>query len=148
MTSQWASFPDHSHLQCLIACSMQTQRRKACQRYYCACSEVWCMYMHKSIGNSISRPHYARYLGLWMKYEAEICTIVVTSVITCLCWIHRVRIFELWVLWDMKLGLAPLWSAWMELSNDFHFAVGWILTQNHETMDLVKYDFWQKCDRH
>jgi len=45
-----------------------------------------------------------------------------------------------------------LWSAWTELSNNVHFAICWILTQNHEKpwsyLPLVECDFWQKCDRH
>ena len=32
----------------------------------------------------------------------------------------------------MRLWYALLWSSWMEVSNDVHFAVGWILTQNHK----------------
>ena len=35
---------------------------------------------------------------------------------------------------------------WMEVSNDVHFAVGWILTQNHEKPWIIALDcdFWQK----
>ena len=39
----------------------------------------------------------------------------------------------------MKLGFAPLWSAWMELSNDVHFAVDRILTQNHEKPWIIAF---------
>ena len=39
----------------------------------------------------------------------------------------------------MKLGFAPLWSAWMEHSNDVHFAASWILTPNHEKPWIVAF---------
>ena len=32
----------------------------------------------------------------------------------------------------MRVGFTPLWWAWIKHSNDFHFAVGWSLTQNHD----------------
>ena len=41
--------------------------------------------------------------------------------------------------WDMGVGLAPLWSAWMECSNDVHFAVSWILTPNNEKPWIIAF---------
>ena len=37
------------------------------------------------------------------------------------------------------MGLALLWSAWMECSNDVHFAASWILTPNHEKPWIVAF---------
>ena len=31
----------------------------------------------------------------------------------------------------MRVGFAPLWSAWIEHSNDIRFVVGWILTMDY-----------------
>ena len=65
------------------------------------------------------------------RYDVSIVWHWIHGVCKCLSYVLFYSVGSLGKGWGMDLGFAPLWSTWMEHSNDFHFAVGWILTQNH-----------------